>query len=148
VAVVGKDGDEGWELIHPDTFNSGQFAIDVEQMDESLIRQERLAEANARLQIALTAVPVMAQIGQPLNMRAFVDDVLDAAGVQDKERYYSASPQTAQMPSPGGPPQPGQPAGATAPQAVDQNSPSNAFSQSPAAAMQQMLAMSGGPANA
>lgn len=148
VAVVGKDGDEGWELIHPDQFNSGQFAIDVEQMDESLIRQERLAEANARLQIALTAVPVMAQIGQPLNMRAFVDDVLDAAGVQDKERYYSASPQTAQMPQPGGPQQPGQPAGATAPQAIDQNSPSNAFSQSPAAAMQQMLAMSGGPANA
>ena len=152
VAVVGKDGDEGWELIDPSSFNEGQFAIDIEQMDESLIRQERLAEANARLQIALTAVPVMAQIGQPLNMKAFVDDVLEAAGVQDTERYYSASPQAPGMAQGQGQPQPpGQPGesgGVSAPQAFDMNSPSNQFSQSPVGAMQQMLALSGGPVNA
>jgi hypothetical protein len=152
VAVVGKDGDEAWELINPDAFSEGQFSISIEQMDESLIRQERLAEAQARLQVALTAVGPMAAIGQPLNMRAFVDDVLEAAGVQDKDRYYSATPQPGgamqgqpQQPPAPGPPSPG---GVTSPMATDMNSPSNEFSQSPAAMMSRMLSQGGGPANA
>lgn len=149
VAIVGKDGDEGWELIHPDQFAEGNFSIIVDQQDESLIRQERLAETQSRLQIAISAVPVMAAIGQPLNMKAFVEDVLDAGGIDDKERYFSATPQP-QAPGAGAPQQaPGQPAQPelTAPQAYDQNSPSHTFSQSPAAAMQRMTSSNGGPSN-
>lgn len=155
VAIVGKDGEEGWELINPDSFREGQFAISIEQMDESLIRQERLAETQARLQVALAAIGPMAAIGQPLNMRAFVDDVLDAAGIQDKQRYYSATPQPGGalmgQGGPGGQPQPGispGAAGITAPQATDMNSPSNPMSQSPMAMMSRLLSMQGGPANA
>ena len=152
VSIVGEDGDEGWVLIHPESFSPHDWKIEVEQMDESMLRQERLAEAQARFQVALSAVPVMAAIQQPLNMKAFLEDLLDAAGVANKDRYFSVEPQ--QPPSaPGSPGQNGLPAppglgqGATAPQAIDANSPSNAFSQSPVAAMQRMGAMAGGPVN-
>lgn len=150
VAIVGKDGNEGWELIDPSAFDSGDFAINVEQMDESLIRQERLAESQSRLQVALTAVGPMAATGVPINLKAFVEDVLDAAGVQDKERYFAANPQPAAAPPQPQQVPPGvgpQDQGVSAPQATDMNSPSNAFSQSPAAAVSRLMSMSGGPSN-
>ena len=158
VSIVGEDGDEGWALINPEDFAPLEWRIEVEQMDEAMLRQERLAEAQARFQVALTAVPAMAAIGMPLNMKAFLEDVLDAAGVSDKDRYFSQMPQPlgAAQGQGGGPSAgaaPGLPlpgangAGATAPQAIDANSPSNAFSQSPVAAQQRMGAMAGGPVN-
>ncbi len=153
VAIVGKDGDEGWEMIEPEAFQHGDFAVQIEQMDESMIRQERLAEAQSRLQVALTAIGPAAAIGQPMNLKAYVDDVLEAAGVQDKDRYWSASPQPGGMQGPGGPPAPGgppqgPPQGVTAPQATDMNAPSNEFSQSPEMMMARMLSQGGGPSNA
>ncbi len=152
VAITGKDGDEGWEMIEPEAFQHGDFAIQIEQMDESMIRQERLAEAQSRLQVALTAIGPAAAIGQPMNLKAYVDDVLEAAGVQDKDRYWSASPQPGGMqappgapaPQPGAPPAPG---GVTAPQASDINAPSNEASQSPEMMMARLLSQGGGPSN-
>lgn len=155
VATVGEDGQEGWRLIDPDGFRGGDYGVEVEQMEESLVRQERLAEAQSRLQVALTAAAPMAAMGTPLNVRAFVDDVLHAAGVDNTDRYYSAQPQP-QLGA-GGPPQGGptgtpgpapQDQGVSAPQATDMNSPSNAFSQSPVAATSRLMSMSGGPSNA
>lgn len=159
VAVVGADGEEGWELIRPESFKHGNFSIDIGQMDESLVRQERLAEAQARFQVALQAVPAMAAIGTPLNMVAFLEDMLEAAGVQDKERYLSASPQPAvlqQQAGQGGQMGGGQGmaptpedmmSGATSPLATSISSPSNPFSQSPVANMQRLLSSQGGAVN-
>lgn len=156
VSIVGEDGDEGWVLIHPESFAPLEWRIEVEQMDEAMLRQERLAEAQARFQVALQGVPAMAAIGMPLNMKAFMEDVLDAAGVSDKDRYFSQVPQPLGAAQGQGGPSAGTPGlpqlpigaeGATAPQAIDANSPSNAFSQSPVAAQQRMGAMAGGPIN-
>lgn len=155
ISIVGADGEEGWELIDPDKFASYKWKIELSQMDESLVRQERRAEEQAKLQVMLQAAPVFAAIGQPLNLSAALDDYLRAYGVEDPSRYLSAKPQPgAAQGAPAGPPGPQQAptpedmmAGATAPQAYDANSPSNAFSQSPVAAMQRMGAMSGGPVN-
>jgi hypothetical protein len=85
-----------------------------------------------------------------MNVRAFLDDVLDAAGISDKERYYLSKPPQAQLQQPG---QPGQPQngngnGVTAPEASNMQSVSNGSSMSPAQQMQQMLASGGGPSNA
>lgn len=151
VAIVGKDGEEGWQLIHPESFNTGTFSVVIDQADESIIRQERVAEATARFQVALQAVPVMAAIGQQLNMKPFLEDMLSAAGIDDTEKYLAAAPQPAApaLGQPGQPaPPPGAPAGVSAPQATDMNSPSNPFTQSPVGAVQRQLAMAGGPANA
>lgn len=152
VAYVGPDGEEGWSLIQPEMLKH-PWRIVVDQMDESLVRQERRAEEQAKLQVALSAVPVMAAIGQPLNVQAFVEDFLDAFGVEDKQKYFSQNPQPAAIQQGGaggqppvGPPAP-DPGGVTSPEASDIGSPSNAVSQSPLAAMQRMLSASGGAVN-
>lgn len=151
VSYVGPDGEEGWALIDPELVKQ-PWRIVVDQMDESLVRQERRAEEQAKLQVALSAVPVMAAIGQPLNMQAFVEDFLDAFGVEDKAKYFSQAPQPAAVAQGGGPQMapPGAeapPEGVTAPEASGISSPSNEVSQSPLAAMQRMLSGSGGAVN-
>lgn len=151
VEKLGVDGAAAWEEIHP-LLLQGDFYIQLDQMDESLMRQERRAEAQAKLQVilgALGALGALAQAGAcPLpNVKRYVEDYLDAYDVDDKEAYWSSSP------GPGGDaaqqqqPQPGQPQGVTSPHAYDATAPSNANSMSPMAALQQMGAMSGGPVN-
>lgn len=157
VGIVGEGGAEGWKLVHPDQFKDYRWQVDVDSIDESLMRQEKLAEATSRFQVALQAVQPMAMIGSPLNMKAFMEDVLEAAGIKSKDKYFSPQPQPAAAAggAPGGPPAPGGPGGpeqdpnaVSAPQATDLNSPSNPFSQSPVAAMSRLGAMGGGPSNA
>lgn len=155
ISIVGQDGEEGWQLIDPSTFAEYKWKIDLSQLDESLIRQERKAEEQAKLQVLLQAAPVFAAIGQPLNLVAALEDYLRANGVEDTQRYLSAQPQPGVMQQggmqpgvAGGPPTPDQMMGGeTAPQAYDANSPSNSFSMSPVAAMQRMGATNGGPVN-
>lgn len=156
IAVVGPDGQEGWTIIDPSKFKDGDYSIEIEQMDESLIRQERLAETQSRLQVLASVAGPMAAMQQPLNLKAAVEDVLDAAGIENKERYFSANPQP--MAPQGQPGQNGQ--GGLPPatpegqgltnigQAAGQLAPSNPVSMSPLAATQRLLSQGGGPANA
>jgi hypothetical protein len=155
VQVTGMDGAVAFEEVRP-LMLQGDYFIEMEAMDESLVKQQNLAEATSRLQIAQQATQFFAALpGQPnINLQAFMDDVLRAAGINDTQRYYS--PKQPMNPVPGAQAQPAQqqqgngiaPQGVTAPQSIDINSPSNAFSQSPAAATQRLGAMSGGPSNA
>lgn len=145
VPVIGTQGAQAFVEITPDVLK-GTFAFEAELADDSMIRQERRAEAQAKLQTAAQVQGVMVAGGTPLNMPAFVEDYLESFDIDDKAKYFMPMPNQAQQGQPpqGPPPgQPGQPPGATAPQAIDANSPSNAFSQSPVAAMQRMGAMSG-----
>lgn len=148
VATLGPDGAQDWMAIHP-LLLQGDYGISIDAIDESLVRQERRAEKQALLQMALQSAPVFAAIAQSdpekktLNLEAFMNMYLEEFDIGDKSKFYSNKTQPIQ---PGPQQQPGQPPGATAPQAIDANSPSNAFSQSPVAAMQQMSAM-GGPSN-
>lgn len=153
--IVGDDGQEGWELITPDSFKGENWGVDVEQADESIVRQERLAEAQARFQVAVNGQQALMLAGSPPNMRAFMEDLLEAGGVQNTDRYFSPgqpvqggaqAPPTGPQNGPAPDPQAVQ-EGITSLQATDPNSPSNAFSQSPVAAMQRMLAGSGGAVN-
>jgi len=160
--IIGPDGAPLVRHLSPMDIQ-GRYHIQTEMMDESMMRQERRAEAQAKLQVAISAALPLAQSGTPLNLKAFVDDYLDAFGVQDTTKYYSAqNPLPSQQPTahvnltaqltPQQEQQAAQSAGlgaqgTTAPQAVDANSPSNAFSQSPVAAQQRMGAMAGGPNN-
>lgn len=152
VEIIGADGAQMVQKIGPMDIQ-GRYHLVGEMLDESLQRQEKRAEAQALLQVAVNVALPFAQTGSPLNLKAFMDRYLDAFGVQDTAAFYTSAnplPNMAQgQPQPGQPgqPQPGEQPGATAPQATDVNSPSNAFSQSPVAAQQQMGAMAGGPAN-
>ena len=159
VAIVGPDGGTLIKRVDP-TEIQGRYHIVGQMMDESLNRQERRAEAQAKLQVALQAALPFAQSSTPLNLQAFMDDYLAAYDIQDTSKYYAQhnplpqmqqGPGQQQAPGPPGtqgpPPVPGGPGGVTAPQAVDVNAPSNAFSQSPVAALQRMAAMAGGAKN-
>lgn len=148
VPIIGKDGEMAMEAISPLVIQ-GRYQIDVEQMDESLLRQERLGEAQARLQVAVQAAPVFAASGKPLNLDAFLNDYLNAADIDDTEKYYSAAPPPQAPPTlPGqAPPGPQGPGGVTSPDAAGVNSPSNAFSQSGTQFLSQALASQGGSVN-
>lgn len=147
IAVTGAAGAQAAHRIHP-LMLQGDFYIDLESMDESLQRQERLAETTSRLQVMLSAAPVVAALAQAnpevamVNPKAYLDDVLEAGGISDKERYYLPKKAQAAMP-PGGPQQIGPPQqnghGVTA--------PPGAGAADPASQMQQLLALKGGISN-
>ncbi len=151
VEEIGVDGAPFVKRISPMQIQ-GRFHLEVQSMDESLMRQERRAEAQAMLQVAINAALPFAQTGTPLNLKAFMDKYLEAFDIDDPTPFYTAKSPLPNMQNPGpaaGPPTPPGPGtnGATAPQATDVNSPSNSFSQSPVAALQQMGAMAGGAVN-
>jgi hypothetical protein len=110
VQRIGADSAAAWEQIHP-LLIQGEYLIDLDSLDESLMRQERRAEKQAMLQVALNAAQFFAAIpNQPgLNLKAFMDEYLEAFDITDKERFYSALPQPPQLPGGGNGQQQGQP---------------------------------------
>lgn len=159
VKVLGPSGAIAYKSISPIDIQ-GDFDVTIDATSDSLVRQERRSESQALLQIAANTAPIMAQSGAALNLRAFMEDTLKAYDKVDYERYFmppQIAPPAAAGPGgapgasqpqvpPGTPPGPG---GVTNSQAAaGPMSPSNEVSSSPEAAMQQMLAMRGGAANA
>lgn len=153
VPIIGKEGASDFVSISPMVIQ-GQYKIKVDQLDESLIRQERTAESMARVQMALQIAPVAAALSQNgtakmVNLDAFVEDWLRSYDITDTNRYFTAA-KPPMLPQGQGQAPTGQaasPNGITAPQATDENSPSSPFSQSPVMAMQRQAAMAGGPVN-
>lgn len=156
VPVVGREGAEDFFEIRPEMLQ-GVYLFETEMADESLIRQERLAETQARLQTASNVVGIFAQLsgvtgGQvpALNMRAFMDDYLEAGGVSDKDRYYLAEPVPAQgLQQPAQPATPGQDTSGTTNTALaaGPTAPSNDTSMSPGVFAQQANARANGVVN-
>jgi hypothetical protein len=153
VPVVGKEGAEDFMAIQPDLLQ-GVYLFETEMVDDSLMRSERRAEAQAKLQVASGVVGIFAELSQvpgagtpALNMKAFMDDYLEAFDITDKERYYVAAP----VPAPAPPPQPGAAPngnGVTNPAlAAGPTSPSNPESMSPEVFASRALAETGGAVN-
>jgi hypothetical protein len=97
--VEGKGGEVQSVLFSPTDFQ-GDWTVSIDVMEESMMRQERRAEAQSLMQMAGQLSQVM-----PLNMKAFMELVLDSYGVQNKEAFFAA-PQGAggagEQPPPGG----------------------------------------------
>ena len=130
ISVMGAGGQRQLLVVSPLDLQ-GDFDVKISVMDDSLLRQEKRAEEQAKLQTAANVSQIV-----PLNMKAFVEDFLESYGVQDTERYFAPTPGTAgaqgappQAPPQGGgagsapaadagqsgPPVPGNMAGMTAP---------------------------------
>jgi hypothetical protein len=159
VRIVGQAGANAYRTVTPIEIQ-GDYDVMIDVTADSLMRQERRAESQSLYQIAAQTAPIAAQSGAPLNLKAFMEKVLDAYNVMDKERYFLPKPiaaatagqpgqQSGQQPPglPGGPP-PSSNGVTNAPLAAGPTSPSNVTSLSPEAAMQRMMAMSGGVSNA
>jgi hypothetical protein len=158
IRVVGAQGLAAFKSLDPLDVQ-GDFDVTINVTGESMIRNERRAEAQSAMQVAASIAPVMAQSGAPLNLRAFMDRVLESFDIRDKERYYMTPPGAPApamgalpgQPQQGAPPAPngGAPQGVTNPElAAGPTSPSNAASMSPEAAMARLMSMYGGAANA
>ena len=81
--------------------------MNVDVSDESVVKQERIQEAMAFVNMVAPIAPVA-----NVNMQQVVRRVLESQGVQDVEQYFNkpqAQPQQGMMAPPqngGGPPQP------------------------------------------
>jgi hypothetical protein len=159
VQIVGRRGAEAYRSISPLEIQ-GDFDVTIDVTSDSLVRQERRAEAQSLLQMAAGVAPVMAQSGVAINLRPFMEKVLDAYDVPDKERFFMPAQVqagvAAQTPPPGAGPQPqqnGAPPAPTqgvtnVPAAAGPMSPSNVDTMSPQAAMSRLMSQSGGANNA
>jgi hypothetical protein len=154
VTAVGADNEYELREIVPEML-AGDWEFDISPMNESLMRQEKRAEAQALYQLAMSgagahSMYAQAGLGKALNLDAFMEDVLDNYDKGNHERYFLSMPAPA-PPQPGGQPgapQPGGAQGTTAPQSIDPAiSPSSAMSMSPATAMSRYQAGQGGSNN-
>jgi hypothetical protein len=159
VRILGQNGAVAYRSVSPLEIQ-GDYDLLIDATSDSLIRQERRAEKQSLLQVAVQSQQMFAMSGAPLNMKAFMEETLDAYDIQDKERYFlppQAGPAIqGQAPGGGGgggqAGQPQQSAGGGGMTNVDAAagplSPNATDSMSPENAMATMLRSSGGVTNA
>jgi hypothetical protein len=94
--IQGQGGEAQSMLLSPTDFQ-GDWTVSIDVMEESMMRQERRAEAQSLMQMAGQLSQVM-----PLNMQAFMELVLDSYGVQNKEAFFAAPQEGGGQPPPGG----------------------------------------------
>jgi hypothetical protein len=152
VKIAGRQADMVWSQVSPLDLQ-GDFDVTIDVTSDSLLRQERRAEAQSLLQMMAGIAQVAAVSGTPINMQAPIENMLDAYDVADKEKFFMPPQAAPPGLAPGGPP-PGAPAppgaggnGVTNVQAAaGPQSPSNVASMSPEASMQRLMAQRGTPA--
>lgn len=149
VEVVGVDSAPEFMEILPEVLQ-GQFNFSIRPMTESMMRQERRAEALAKFQVLMQSIAPMAMMGMPLNGRAILEDFFEAYDDSDVARFFASQPQPQVAGGVPGQPAPngGQPLGVTGTGSIDPAvSPSNQVSISPERALQRAQTFAGGPAN-
>jgi len=97
VPQLGKGGSQQLLVVHPLQLQ-GEFDVQINVMDESSVKQEKMAEAMALVNMA-------AQLGGPqagLDLKPFVTRVLDANGIENPEQFFTQGgpPAGGQMPPP------------------------------------------------
>jgi hypothetical protein len=100
VEILGENGARRYLNLNPVDIQ-GVYDVSLRVMGESLMRQEKRAENQALVTMAMQAAPVMAQAQVPLNLRAFWERLLDAYEVTDKERFFGGQPASAAAPATG-----------------------------------------------
>ena len=146
IAILGPGGAATFKTVSPFDLQ-GDFDVMIDVTSDSLLRQERRAEAQALMQMSAQIAPVMAQSGSPLNLGTIYRKLLDAYDVPEKESFFMPGmppgaapgglPGTAPVAEPNG-------AGVTNPGlAAGPSSPSNENSMSPEASMARLMSMRG-----
>lgn len=159
---IGYDGMVSFRELTPYQIQ-GEFVAEITALGESMMRQERRAEAMQLSQVMAGFAPLMQAMGTPINMQEVLKWALDLWDITDAQRFFSQqqSPDVAAMGGGGGgggqqtPGASSVPSdmlanlGITAGSAVDASSPSAAggISGSPVAALQRAGALGGGVMN-
>jgi hypothetical protein len=103
VKVLGPVGAQKFKSIDRMALQ-GDFDVTIDVTGDSLMRQERRAESQSLMQMAASVAPIAAQLNAPLNLKAYMENVLDSYGIQDKERYFLPAAPPSLAPPPGSPP--------------------------------------------
>lgn len=154
VEVLGEGNARHYLELQPMDIQ-GIWDVNLRVEGESLLRQERRAENQSLVTMAMQAAAIMAQSGAPLNLRRFWERLLDAYGVTDKATFFNEQQaQQAPQEAPGTPPTADQiqqqqtgsmdAGGITNPSlAAGPSAPSSPVTMSAGAPMQRSLAMNG-----
>jgi len=98
---VDQDNVIKWENISPATIQ-GNYEFCVEDVSESMNRQERRAEALAKAQFFISNYPVLTQAGVPVDLRKVVQDVSEAFDEPPDKYFAPAAPPQPQPQPPNG----------------------------------------------
>jgi len=99
IPQIGKEGSQELLVVHPLDLQ-GDFDVKIDVLDESVVKQERISEAMALVNL----VAPIAQIAN-VNLQPFIERVLDAQGIDDTQRYFNhpqSQPQQGMFPQQGG----------------------------------------------
>lgn len=154
VPVLGVDGEEDLREVWPEML-AGEYEFVQEPVPDSIMKQEAQASAQALLQVVLAAFPVVTAAAQtqaatPLNLDAFIEDLLKAFDKEDIDRYFASKPPAVMPPTSGlggglPPVPPGDataPLGVTGPNSINPAvSPSSSMSMSPMRNLQRAQAL-------
>jgi hypothetical protein len=91
ISQIGREGAQELLVIHPLDLQ-GDFDVKIDVMDESVVKQERVSEAMALVNM----VAPIAQLAN-INLQPFVERVLEAQGVENTQRFFN-QPQAAPPP--------------------------------------------------
>jgi len=151
VRIAGRGAETIWREIDPVSIQ-GDFDVSIDVTSDSLLRQERRAEAQSLAQLLGSLVQVSQLTGTQINMKAPIEKVLEAFDVSDKSSYFLPAAPAAPMAPPGAgvPPQGGNGSsptmGVTNPgAAAGPLSPSNQMSMSPETSMARLMSQRGTP---
>jgi hypothetical protein len=97
--LAGQEAAAQWKTVSPQDLQ-GEFDFEIEDMEESMNRQERRSEALLKAQALMQFAAMMP--GQ-LNLSALVSDIAEAYG-EDPQKYLNPAPPVVPgMPMPAGP---------------------------------------------
>lgn len=103
-----RDNSMKWEEISPASIQ-GDYDFDVEDVSESMNRQERRAEALAKAQFFFSNMPILAQMGIQVDGEKIIEDVTEAFDEPPRKYIKEAAPVPAPTPPNGQPGIPGLP---------------------------------------
>jgi len=89
IQVVGKSGAEALMILNPLDLQ-GDFDVQVNVLDDVMLQGERRASAQALMQAAAGVAALT-----PVNMKAYMENLLDAYDIRDKPKYFMPDPGTA-----------------------------------------------------
>lgn len=88
VEIIGPGGIADYKEIVGADYVDVHFFVNAKSSSKSLIQSERMAQAQARVQILLEAAPVLLQLGQPIDVTPAIEDYLRESGELDPDRYF------------------------------------------------------------
>lgn len=119
LSMLGPGGARIFTEIDPEKFQ-GAFDVTYDVQGDSMVRQERRAEAQTLYQMLLQAAPIQAQFGTPFNLDAIAEKLLKAFDVSNPKIYFLTPEQAQQKMSP---PQNGGPSGMSGMNPAEQMQP-------------------------